>query len=127
MSHRLKRTLFGLAFNIAALFVTIELLESVTYTGGWPFFIITGLIIGLLNALVKPVLKFLSIPFIFLSGGLFLIIINAIILWLTDEILEILDFTNIDLQVDGIVNFVLAAIIFGITNWFAHWFMKRSR
>ena len=53
--------------------------------------------------------------------------INAIILWFTDELLEIFDFTGIDFQIEGIVNFVLAAIIFGIANWFGHWLLKRTR
>jgi len=127
MNRTLQRFLYSLGFNIAALYVTIELIEGVDYTGGWQFFAITGIVIGFLNMFVKPLLKFLSIPVIFLSGGLFLILINGIILWLTDELLEILDFTNIDFIIEGLVNFIFAGIIFGITNWFGHWFLKRSR
>ncbi len=83
--------------------------------------------IGLLNLLLKPILKFVSMPLIFFSAGFFLIVINAAILWITDQLLEILDFTNIDFQIEGILNFLLAAIIFGITNWFAHWLFKRLK
>lgn len=127
MNRSLQHLLYSLGFNVTALYVTIELLDGVDYTGGWQFFVITGFLIGLLNSFVKPVLKFLSIPVIFLSGGLFLILINGIILWLTDELLEILDFTHIDFIVEGLVNFIFAGIIFGIANWFGHWFLKRSR
>jgi len=123
----LQRLSYSLAFNVAALYVAIELLDGVGYTGGWQFFVITGFLIGFLNFFVKPLLKFLSIPLIFFTGGLFLILLNGIILWLTDNLLEILDFTGIDFQIEGVVNFVFAGVIFGITNWFAHWFMKQSR
>jgi putative membrane protein len=127
LPRTLKRLVYSLGFNIVALYVTIELLEGVTYTGGWQFFVVTGFVIGFLNFFIKPLLKFLSIPLIFFTGGLFLILLNGIILWLTDNLLEILDFTSIDFQIEGVVNFVFAGVIFGITNWFAHWFLKRTR
>jgi len=127
MNHTLQRFLYSLGFNIAALYATVELITDVSYTGGWQFFVITGILIGGLNTFVKPFLKFLSIPVIFMSGGLFLILINGIILWLTDNLLEIFDFTGIDFQIEGLVNYIFAGIIFGIANWFGHWFLKRSR
>ncbi len=123
----LKKIFFPLAFNIGALVVVTQLIEGVTYTGGWVFFVVTGLTIGILNTLVKPFLKFLSIPLILFSGGLFLIVINAAILWLTDQLLEVFDFTNIDFQIDGVVNLVLVALVFGLVNWFEHWVFKRVR
>lgn len=112
---------------MGALYATIALLESVSFTGGWVFFLITGAMIGILNVLLKPFIKFVAFPLIFFSAGLFLIIINALILWFTDELLEIMDFTNIDFIIEGPVNFVLAAIIFGLVNWFEHWLLKRTR
>lgn len=123
----LKKIGFGIGVNVGALFATSYLLDSFTYTGGWAFFLITGTLIGALNFFVKPILKFLSLPLVFLSAGLFLIVINAGILWLADQILDIADFTNIDFQIEGIVNFIPAAIIFGLTNWFEHWLLKRTR
>lgn len=124
MKRNLKKIGYSLAFNIGALLVTIELLESVTYKGGWVFFVVTGTIIGLLNVLLKPILKFMAMPLIFFSAGLFLIVINAFILWMTDQILEILDFTNINLVINGPLNLFLASIIFGLINWFEHWLFK---
>lgn len=124
MKRKLKKIGYSLAFNIGALLITIELLDSVTYTGGWVFFLVAGTIIGLLNVLLKPILKFMAMPLIFFSAGLFLIVINAIILWMTDKILEILDFSNINLIIDGPLTFLLASIIFGLVNWFEHWLFK---
>ncbi len=127
MKRTFKKISLALAFNVGALYLTIFLLENVSFTGGWVFFVVTGIIIGLLNVLLKPILKFVSMPLIFFSAGLFLTVINAAILWITDQLLEILDFTNIDLIVDGALNFLLAAIIFGLINWFEHWLFKRLK
>ncbi len=127
MKRKLKKLGFSLAFNVGALLLTIEFLESVTYTGGWAFFLITGALIGLLNVLLKPILKFIAMPLIFFSAGLFLIVINAAILWITDELLEILDFTDVDLIIEGPITFLLAAVIFGLINWFEHWLFKRLK
>lgn len=123
----LKKIAWNIAFNMGALFITVELLESVTYTGGWVFFLVTGSIIGFLNTFVRPLLKFIALPLVFLSAGFFLIILNALILWFTDNLLELFDFANIDFQIEGAVNFVLAALIFGLANWFEHWLFKRLR
>jgi putative membrane protein len=123
----LKKIGFAIAFNMGALLVTVELLESINYTGGWAFFLITGTLIGALNTFLKPILKFVSMPLIFFSAGFFLIIINAGILWMTDELLEILDFSGIDLQIESTVSFIPAAVIFGLTNWFEHWILKRTK
>jgi len=127
MQRTLKKLGFSIAFNMGALYVAVELLEEVNYTGGWLFFVIAGAIIGFLNIFVKPILKFLSLPLIFVSAGFFLIVINAMIIWFTDKALEVLDFSNIDFQIQGVLNFILVAVIFGLVNWFEHWLFKRSR
>ncbi len=123
----LKKVAWSIAFNMGALYVMVELLDSVTYTGGWIFFLVAGATIGFLNAFLLPLLKFISLPLVFLSAGFFLIVLNALILWFTDQLLELFDFSNIDFQINGAVNFVLAALIFGLTNWFEHWLFKRSK
>jgi len=127
MQRTLKKLGFSIAFNMGALYVAVELLEEVNYTGGWLFFVVAGAIIGFLNVFVKPILKFLSLPLIFVSAGFFLIVINALIIWFTDKALEVLDFSNIDFQIQGVLNFILVAVIFGLVNWFEHWLFKRSR
>ena len=127
MNRTLKKLAYSLGFNVGALYVVISLLDNVGYTGGWTFFIVTGALIGTLNYLLKPILKFVSFPLIFFSAGFFLIVINAVILWISNELLEIFDFTNIDFVIEGPVNFVLAAIVFGLVNWFEHWLLKRTK
>ena len=72
-----------------------------------------GLIFGLVNAIVAPVVKLLSLPFIILTLGLMLLLINALMLWLTSEIAQGLD---LGFQVDGFWTTVLGAIVISIVS-----------
>ncbi|OGJ51979.1 hypothetical protein A2335_03060 [Candidatus Peregrinibacteria bacterium RIFOXYB2_FULL_32_7] len=120
----IKRIIIGLLVNMGALYIVIEILNGVDFTGGIYFFLLTGVIIGLLNNILKPILKLLSLPFILISMGLFLVIINSFILYFVDYMLEILDFANIDLIVTDRLDYLLAAIIFGIANWIERFLLK---
>lgn len=76
--------------------------------------LIVAVIFGLVNALIKPLVKLLSLPLVVLTLGLFLLIINALMLWLTAVITET---TNYGLRVHGVVAAVLGAIIITLVNW----------
>ncbi len=76
-----------------------------------------GLIFGVVNALVKPIVKLLSLPVTFLTLGLFTIIINAAMLWLTSGLSS---FTSIHLSIDHFFwTAVLAAIVISIVSMIA--------
>jgi len=59
-----------------------------------------------------------------LSAGLFSIVINAFILYLTHYILEVADIAGVALHVESLLTYVLAAVIFGVANWLISWFLK---
>ncbi|MBU1019198.1 MAG: phage holin family protein [Patescibacteria group bacterium] len=121
----LRRLFFGMAVNIGALWVTSLLLTNFNFEGGITFLLIAGLLLGILNTLAKPVMKLLSFPLIFISAGLFLIVINALMLGVLDYLFDILDITGVSLQVEGALTYLWAAIIFGLVNWLEHWMLKR--
>jgi len=73
-----------------------------------------ALILGVISSLVKPVLTFLSIPFIILTLGLFLLVINAGMLLLTAWFADALD---IGFHVDGFWVAVGGAIVITVTTW----------
>lgn len=71
--------------NAAALWVAVWLLDGLTLTesfgdGGWLHLLIIGLILGVANAIVRPILTVLSLPLVVLTLGLFLLVVNAIVL-----------------------------------------------
>ncbi|HZS06807.1 MAG TPA: phage holin family protein [Blastocatellia bacterium] len=70
-------------FTAVAIFAAVKLLPGLAFRGEWWQLGIVALIFGLLNALVRPVIKFLTCPLIVLTLGLFTLVINAAMLWLT--------------------------------------------
>ena len=69
-----------------------------------------GLIFGVVNAVVGPILRFFSLPFVLVTLGLFLLIINAALLGLTAALTD-------RLQVDGFVTAVLGGLILAVVTW----------
>lgn len=116
--------LYSLLVNGLALFLASRVLDGLIFTGGIPTYLIVGAIVGALNIVAKPILKILSFPLIFLTGGLFLIVINALILYFAQHLLTIMDFTGLSMTVDKPLTYLFAAAIFGVANWLIHWFLK---
>ncbi len=113
----LKRILIGIAVNALTLYVIVEFLDEVTGTGGLKLFVIGGIIIGLINAFIKPLMKIFSLPFVVLTAGLFLIVINAIVLFLTQWVINTMAFQNVTLMFTGLGSYLLAGIVLGLINW----------
>lgn len=111
------KPLFGILLNALALYGLIYFVPEITYTGGLKFFVLGGIILGLLNFFVKPVLKLFSLPFIILTLGLFLIVINALILWFLSYIFDVIAFRDVALHFPNFSTYVIGAIVLGIINW----------
>ena len=73
-----------------------------------------ALILGVVNSFVSPVIKFLSIPFIIITLGLFLLVINALMLLFTEWLVNLFD---VDFYVDGFWNAVGGSIIITVVTW----------
>jgi putative membrane protein len=79
--------------------------------------VVVALILGAINAVVKPVLTVLSIPFIVITLGLFLLVINALLLMLTAWFADLLD---LGFEVNGFWTAVGGAIVITVVNWFVN-------
>lgn len=75
--------------------------------------IAAALILGLVNALIRPLLKLLTLPIILLTLGLFTFVINAVLLLLTSWIAGLL---GIGFQVDGFLPALLGALVVSIVS-----------
>ena len=75
-----------LLVNAAALWVATRLVPGVTYSGEWLPFLGVALVFGIVNAWIRPVAKLLTFPLILLSLGLFLFVINGLMLWVTSRL-----------------------------------------
>lgn len=118
------RILTWLVTNAAALAVAAWLFDGIRFTGPAngqaelqeklvPLLLV-ALILGVVSSFVKPVLKVLSIPFIILTLGLFLLVINAAMLLLTGWLAEQLD---IGFRVHGFWTAVGGAIVITLVTW----------
>lgn len=113
------RFLIWVVVNAGALAVAAWLLEGIRVGGKTTgeqavTLIIVALIFGVVNAIVEPVVKLLSLPFILLTLGLFLIVINALMLLLTSWISEQIGQRFV---VDGFWTAVLGGIIITVATW----------
>jgi len=107
------RFLLRLLVNAAALWVAIKLLPGIHFTGSWAALFGVALVFGLVNAFLGPVLKILSLPVIFLTLGLFALLINGFLLWLTGRLSTAL---GLQFQVDGCWTSILGALIISIVS-----------
>jgi putative membrane protein len=74
--------------NAAGLWVATAIVPGVTYSGGWPPFLAVALVFALINATLGPVTKLLTCPLILLTLGLFALVVNGLMLWLTSAVSE---------------------------------------
>jgi putative membrane protein len=77
-----------------------------------------GLIFGVVNAVVGPVLRLLSLPFVVITLGLFLLVVNAALLGLTAAITD-------RLTIDGFGTAVLGGLILAVAGWVADQLLDR--
>ena len=75
---------------------------------------IVAIVYGLINVVLGTVLKFLAIPFILITLGVFLLLINTFLLWLTDQFLE-------DFEIKDIRTTFVAAVIITISDTLLGW------
>jgi putative membrane protein len=75
--------LIRLLVNAAALWVATRIVPGVTYTGEFLPFLAVALVFGIVNTFIGPVVKLLSLPLIILTLGIFALVVNGLMLWLT--------------------------------------------
>ncbi len=99
--------------NAVALFAAVWIVPGIDYLGDWVGILWLALIIGLLNSLVRPLLKFLTCPLIILTLGLFTLVINTGMLLLTRTIGQSL---GIGLSVDSFWSALLGSLVMSLVS-----------
>ena len=114
MGFVLKVVVNALALAVAAWLVDGIRLTSSTDEGQFVTLLVVGLIFGVVNAFVRPVVTLLSLPFIILTLGLMIFVINALMLMLTARLADAFD---LGFHVDGFWNALVGAVIVTIVGW----------
>ena len=85
----------------------------------WKIYLVGGIILGVLNITLRPILKLLSLPLYLILFSLVWFIVNGIILYLFDYIVNTLLWIPwISYSINGTVNFIIAVAIFTFLNMF---------
>ncbi|MFE0453388.1 phage holin family protein [Streptomyces sp. NPDC058914] len=105
--------------NAGALAVAVWLLDKITLTGDSTgkkigALILVALLFGLVNFLVKPIVKVLTFPLFILTLGLITLVVNALMLLLTSWLADTLD---LSFHVDGFWTAVLGGLIISVVSW----------
>jgi len=108
--------------NAVALGVAVWLIKGITLTGSDTghkalALVLVALVFGVVNWLVKPVVKLLSFPLFLLTLGLFTLVVNALMLLLTSYLSHRL---KIDFHVDSFWAALLGGLIVSIVAWVMH-------
>jgi putative membrane protein len=104
------RILLRLLLIMAAFWVVTAVVPGIEMRGEPVDYLVVAVIFGLVNLVVKPVVKLLSLPFILLTLGLFLLVVNAAMLWLTAAL-------TTRLAVEGFMAALLGAVVISIVTW----------
>jgi putative membrane protein len=115
----MTRFLIRLGINAVAIYAAIRLIPDIysllrpgsgleVQSTNWISIVVLALIFGLVNALIAPVLKFLTCPFILLTLGLFTLLINTFLFWLTGQIGSWL---GVGFKADFLASFIGALIV----------------
>lgn len=105
----MKRWLLSIILNAVALIVVAQLFDSF-HLEGFGTAVLASFILSLLNILVKPILVILTLPITMLTLGLFLFIINAFTLMITQAVM------GSSFAISGFGTAVLASIIISVIN-----------
>jgi putative membrane protein len=109
----MTRFLLRWAINAAGLYAAVWIVPGIHLFGEWTDILWLALIFGLLNALVRPLLKLLTCPLIILTLGLFTIVINTLLLMLTSSIGQAF---GIGFTVDGFWQAVLGSLVISLVS-----------
>lgn len=112
------RLLLRLVINAIALMVATWLLTGISVSGGSTSrdaltLLVVAVIFGIVNAIVKPILRFVSLPFVILTLGLLMLVINGLMLLLTSWIAGRID---VSFHVEGFWTAVLGALILSVVS-----------
>lgn len=109
----MNRFVIRILVTACALWVAVELVDGISYTGSLWALAGVALIFGAVNAILKPILTVLTCPLIVLTLGLFTFVVNAVLLLVTASVSEGL---GIGFTVDGFWSAFWGGLIVGLTS-----------
>jgi len=116
--------LIRLVINAIALWLATRLVDGLTFDGDMVFLFLVALIFGVVNSVVKPILMLLTFPALILSLGLFLLVLNAAMVWLTGAIS---DAAGLGFHVEGFGAAFLGGLVVSVVSFVLSLFVGNDR
>ena len=104
------RLLVRFACNAVALYVAAALLDGITYVDAGGTLAVAAVVFTFVNMWLRPIVALLSLPFIILTLGLFLLVVNVFMLYMTDWIVP-------EFEIHSFGAGLLGAIVVSVVNW----------
>lgn len=109
MSPKLKKFLASWIINTAAVAVAASIVHGIHY-GTVVDLLVASFLLGLLNAFIRPILMLMALPILIFTLGLFILVINAVLLWAVGQLM------SPHFSVDGFKSAFWGAVIIGIIS-----------
>ena len=100
--------------SAVAVAAAIYLVPGLSFDGRIETLFVVALILGLVNAIVRPIIKALACGLIVLTLGLFLFVINAAMLWITSIVARSFGF---GFEIDGFIPAFVGALVISVVSW----------
>jgi len=114
----MKGFFFRLLITAFGLWAAATIVPGVTITG-WQALLVSALLLGIVNAVIRPVILILTLPLTVLTLGLFIFVVNGISLGIVAWLVP-------GFQLAGLLSATLGACVVGLTSWFASAFVGGS-
>jgi putative membrane protein len=102
------------------LWLASEIVPGIAAPGGWTSLLIAAALLGVVNAVVRPVVFVLTLPLTVVTLGLFLLVVNAAMLGLVGLLLK-------GFVVDGLWAGIFGSVVVGVVSWLGHLVMGDGR
>jgi putative membrane protein len=112
------RIAVAIAVNALALWIANILWDSVNIHGFWAY-LIGAAVLGIANAILKPILAILTLPLIIVTLGLFMLVINIAMVALAEWIAP-------NFSIDGFWTYVGVVVVVWLVNWIAYAAIERA-
>jgi len=107
-----------LLINMVAIMIIAYILPKVIRVDGLWAALVAAFFLGLVNAIIRPILVILTLPITILTLGVFLLVINGLMLWLVSSIVK-------GFSVNGFWGAVAGSVLISLVSWVLSWFLPR--
>jgi len=117
--HFLAKLILYFVSNIVALMAAVYFVKGFEISPGLNSFLLVAAVLTLINAFFRPILKLILAPVIFLTLGLGILLVNALMLYLLDKLLA-------SITIIGIIPLIYATLIISLINLVINFWAKKA-